>query len=196
MVKRCVAIGGVPGTGKTTLMLKFMGDLTPITKLRNLVNGHVYKDRVVLGDYTKDGSFKGTDTFSMAVQPEAEEFFKENKFHVVFEGDRIFNSKMLNFIQDNGYELLTIIIEAPEKMLKERYAERGSDQSEKFLSGRKTKYENIKNDASLKVYTAVHEEPLDTVKIAVAMLKFINDGIIDDGTLKEVKHDSLDDFFS
>ena len=37
--------------------------------------------------------------------------------------------------------------------LKKRYADRGSDQSETFLKGRKTKYENLLTNFTLMPYT-------------------------------------------
>jgi broad-specificity NMP kinase len=196
-MRRCIAIGGVPGTGKTTLMRKFLGDVYLISaQLRKLVQGHILNEVIVLGDYSDTSkTFAGTDTFSMAVQPEAETFFTENKLNVVYEGDRIFNGSMLKHIQKEDYELLVLIIEADEKLLKERYAARGSDQSEKFINGRRTKYQNIKDDATLPVYVARHENSRDTDAIVHAMKEFLEKGTID-SCLQKVEHDSLDDFFS
>lgn len=197
-MKKCVAIGGIPGTGKSTLMKKFMsGKTLEFKELRKLVSGHVNEDLVILGDYTNlEHVFPGSDRFSMAVQPEAETFFLENNKNVIFEGDRIFNNKMLSFIRDNGYELLVIILEANEKLLKERYDLRGSDQSDKFINGRKTKYENIKNDSKLNVYIAMHETPKNTNEIIDSIDLYLKTGKIDYHVLKNVEHDSLEDFFS
>lgn len=198
--QRCIAIGGMPGTGKTTLMRKFLGELPEVKEFRKLVNGHEFDDLIILGDYSKvDEVFAGTDRFSMAVQPEAEKFFLENEKNVVFEGDRIFNSKMLNFIQNNGYELLVLILEASDETLKERYKKRGSDQSEKFISGRRTKCENIKNDTFLKcVYTMnvdILGEHVFLDDITMAMTDFLETGVVN-GLFEKVEHSTLDDFFS
>lgn len=196
-MRRCIAIGGVPGTGKTTLMREFLPSIPESKDFRKLVKGHEFENYIVLGDYSDfSKTFSGTDVFSMSVQPEAEAFFKENEKNVVFEGDRIFNQKMLNFINDNGYDLLIIILEADENMLKKRYEERGSDQSEKFINGRKTKYENVKNNGAIPVYTAKHETEEDTKKIVEAMNAFLESGKIRSDILEKVEVNSLENFFS
>lgn len=197
-MKKCIAIGGIPGTGKSTLMKKYMLNKNlEFKELRKLVSGHVNENLVILGDYSNlEHVFPGSDRFSMAVQPEAETFFLENNKNVVFEGDRIFNNKMLSFIRDNGYDLLIIILEANDKLLQDRYDLRGSDQSDKFISGRKTKYENIKNDSKLNVFIAIHETPKNTNDIVDAINFYLNTGKINPNVLKQIEHSTLDDFFS
>ena len=49
-------------------------------------------------------------------------------------------------------DLQVIYLKVPDAMLKERYAERGSDQSETFLKGRATKYSNILSNFELMPY--------------------------------------------
>lgn len=194
MKKRCVAIGGIPGTGKTTLMRKLLNsNISELKEFRKLVKGHEYDELIVLGDYSdNDKVFAGSDTFSMAVQPEAEAFFEENMKNVIFEGDRIFNSKMLEFI-DSRYDLLVVILEADDAVVQERYKERGSEQSDKFINGRKTKYENVKKNSNIKVCAVNHNDGNDTDGIIMGINNFLTLGKVD---FNYIETNSLDDFFS
>ena len=49
-------------------------------------------------------------------------------------------------------ELQVVYLKVPDAMLKQRYADRGSDQSETFLKGRATKYSNILSNFDLMSY--------------------------------------------
>ena len=190
---RCIAIGGIPGTGKTTLMRKFLdGRDLKLKTFRKLVVGHEFDDLIVLGDYSDNESvFAGTDKFSMAVQSESDTFFKENTKNVVFEGDRIFNSKTLEPLSEN-YELLILILETEDSEVEKRYKERGSEQSDKFINGRRTKCENVKKNGNLKVHVTQHSKPEDTDRIVSGMNEFLKTGKIN---FELVESDSLGDFF-
>lgn len=106
MVK-VIAMGGEPATGKTTLMFRLisMADDWQVVKPQKLLDAMYSKklNLYILGKYANDGNvFQGTDRLSMAVQPDAEKFFSElwyeegAKTNVIFEGDRLFNGKLLD----------------------------------------------------------------------------------------------------
>ncbi len=117
---------------------------------------HYYNHSIVLyilGKYDDGETFAGTDRLSMAVQPVAQEFVRETTSNLLFEGDRIFNQSFLEFAMGlPNTDLQVIYLKVPDAMLKERYAERGSDQSETFLKGRATKYSNILSNFELMPY--------------------------------------------
>lgn len=142
-------IGGRPGTGKSTLVSRFLNNketetlqLAPLVKAVHLVEEDIY----VLGTYEEGESFPGTDRLSMAVQPKATEWLKSNPDKkVLLEGDRLFNLKFITSLEDSGIDFQVLVLEVSEQELVERYRRRGSNQSEKFLKGRKTKVEKIKS---------------------------------------------------
>ena len=103
---KIIALGGEPATGKTTLMFELIKktDDWQIVKPEKLLDA-MYSDKLktyILGKYEKDGNtFQGTDRLSMAVQPDAVKFLKSAKdVNIIFEGDRLFNSKFIDSIGD------------------------------------------------------------------------------------------------
>jgi dephospho-CoA kinase len=144
---RVIAIGGEPGSGKSTLMKEIIGQLPNVEekyKSTNLVpylqSGHVY----VLGKYEEGEVFSGTDRMSMAVQPEAIKFVDALPAGsiVLYEGDRLFTASFLEHCVDK-HDLQILYLSTDKAVRQERYKERGSDQNEKWLKGRETKISNI-----------------------------------------------------
>jgi len=102
----------------------------------------------------------------MAVQPKAIEFIKETKSNILFEGDRLFTASLLEVcVELTDVETTIIILSADD--IEKRYAERGSVQSEKFIQGRKTKYDNIAKNFFLwdNIVEMKHNTPEDTQAI-------------------------------
>lgn len=155
-MRKLIAVGGQPGTGKTTLFRKFMEGYTwekvePKKMLPALYCKEL--DLYILGKYEDGETFAGTDRLSMAVQPVATEFVKETTSHVLFEGDRIFNQSFLEMAMDlKDVDLQVVYLKVPDATLKQRYVDRGSDQSETFLKGRATKYSNLLSNFDLMSY--------------------------------------------
>lgn len=156
-MRKLIAVGGQPGTGKTTLFRKFMESYTwekvePKKMLPALYCKEL--DLYILGKYEDGETFAGTDRLSMAVQPVATEFVKETTSNILFEGDRIFNQSFLEMAMNiKDVDLKVIYLKVPDAMLKQRYVDRGSEQSETFLKGRTTKYNNILSNFDLMTYT-------------------------------------------
>lgn len=156
-MRTIVALGGVPGTGKSSIMMSLLdryGDNATEVKMCDLLYGYVIMPihTAVLGMYKDvNETFPGTDRLSMAVQPRAQEWIEQHpKVNVLFEGDRLFNRSFLQFCADlPSTKLVAIILSAPHDELERRYAARGSYQSQKFLASRATKYNNIMNDMML-----------------------------------------------
>ncbi len=174
-MRKIFAIGGIPGTGKTTLMnaiMKNIADDWVAEKPADLLDSIYSKSRdtYVFGKYSPyydaEGYAQGTDKLSMAVQPKAIEFIKETKSNILFEGDRLFTASLLEVcVELTDVETTIIILSADD--IEKRYAERGSEQSEKFIQGRKTKYDNIAKNFFLwdNIVEMKHNTPEDTQAI-------------------------------
>lgn len=154
--RKLIAVGGSPGTGKTTLFRKFMEryeweKVEPKKMLPALYCKEL--DLFILGKYEDGETFAGTDRLSMAVQPVATEFVKETTSNILFEGDRIFNQSFLEMCMElPNTELNVVFLSVPKDILQQRYQDRGSDQSETFLKGRETKYSNLLSNFDLMPY--------------------------------------------
>lgn len=150
MVKRIIAIGGEPGTGKTTLIKKVKDNYSTIPFKYGLVRGEYDKERGIYFIGIYDGStFEGSDKLSMAVNKDFLKFLEYLKDGVVvFEGDRLFNASL--FLKEYSFDIY--VLTASKSTLEERYKERGSNQTETFLKSRRTKIKNIlDNTPNIKV---------------------------------------------
>lgn len=190
MVK-VIAMGGEPATGKTTLMFQLisMADDWQTVKPEKLLDAMYSKklNLYILGKYVNDGNvFQGTDRLSMAVQPDAEKFFSnlayesnadDHTVNVIFEGDRLFNGKLLDKLSDWFPESFKVLILTASHDIKEqRHVDRKDDQDDKFKNSRATKISNIMGSLTLMDYidTMVNENLDDQSKIIDTIKKFYN----------------------
>lgn len=146
------AIGGEPGSGKTTLMKKVIEHykVEPKYDAFKLVP-YLQKDNIyILGKYEEGEVFSGTDRMSMAVQPEAIKFLSSlsKDSIVLFEGDRLFTASFLEDCMDK-YDLKIIYLSTRKEIREDRYKDRGSSQNETWLQGRETKISNILSNMTL-----------------------------------------------
>lgn len=171
-MRKIIAIGGEPATGKSTIMKSFLSRVTDWENVmpEKLVPAMYSKehDLYVLGTYAEGEMFGGTDRMSMAVQPMATKFVQECKSNILFEGDRLFNQSFLELLADlPDTELEIIYIIANPNVIHDRHVSRNDSQSEKFIKGRVTKYENLKSNFILMGYSKTFvnetEEHLKTV---------------------------------
>lgn len=155
-VRKLIAVGGSPGTGKTTLFREYMKDknFQPVEPAKLVSAMYCAElDLYVLGKYEEGETFAGTDRLSMAVQPAVQEWIASHNCNVLFEGDRIFNQSFLEFAMAlPDTDLQIVFLSAPKDILEQRYKDRGSDQSEQFLRGRETKYSNLLSNFDLMPY--------------------------------------------
>lgn len=154
--RKLIAVGGSPGTGKTTLFRKFMEgkkwvQCEPAKLISAMYNEEL--DLYILGKYEEGETFAGTDRLSMAVQPPMQEWIASHNCNILFEGDRIFNQSFLEYAMAlPNTDLQVVVLTAPKDLLEQRYKDRGSDQSEQFLRGRETKYSKIQSNFELMPY--------------------------------------------
>lgn len=161
---KVIAIGGEPGSGKSSLMKRVMADMgfdihSP-EKFGDLIYGYKVPNEnlYILGKYEGEGYAQGTDRLSMAVQPKIVEWMKTlpQDTIILYEGDRIFNQSFLEHCAEVS-ELHIIYLKTDASVREARYKERGSDQDEKFLRGRETKYANILANFGLREYIETME---------------------------------------
>ena len=154
--RKLIAVGGSPGTGKTTLFRKFMEgkNFQPVEPAKLVSAMYCAElDLYILGKYEEGEVFAGTDRLSMAVQPAVSEWIASHNCNVLFEGDRIFNQSFLEFAMGlPNTDLQVVFLSAPKTVLEQRYKDRGSEQSEQFLRGRETKYNNLLSNFELMPY--------------------------------------------
>ena len=159
-MRKLIAIGGLPASGKTTIMKEFMKgkELERKTPKDLVVTMYDKKyDLHIVGDYSDpDEPFPGLDRLSMAVQPKAIEFLNETNSNILFEGDRLFTASFLEaaseLVDKNMLDLRIVMINADPLIVEQRHKDRKDSQSEQFIKGRATKYENIRSSLVLMPY--------------------------------------------
>ena len=124
---KVIAIGGEPGSGKTSLMRKIINkfELNPKYDQFKLVPYLHNNKYYVLGKYEEGEVFSGTDRMSMAVQPEAVKFLASvpKDSVILFEGDRLFNTSFLEHCVEN-YDTNIVYLSTDKEVRIERYKER------------------------------------------------------------------------
>lgn len=149
---KIVAIGGEPGSGKSTLMKRLVQHYGVEPKYNEVkLVPYLQKDNLyILGKYEEGEVFSGTDRMSMAVQPEAIKFLDSLPIDsiVLYEGDRLFTASFLEDCMDK-YNLEIVHLSTERNIRKQRYLDRGSDQDETWLRGRETKVSNILTNMNL-----------------------------------------------
>lgn len=182
--KKIIAIGGIPGSGKTYLVQKFI-EMSGPWEGRNFepLIVSMYSNSIdcyILGKYEEGEIFAGTDRLSMAVQPQVEKWIKGCNSDILFEGDRLFNQSFLEFLLKlPETQLFIIYLLADAKNVKRRYEKRGSNQSKQFIAGRETKYSNLLfHNMKLRQYSFEfqHNEEQDTKQIIQAIGAFLSTG--------------------
>ena len=165
-----IAIGGVPASGKSTLMKKVIKEYKPLKTFKyGLIRGLYDKEKNLyfIGIYD-DSVFCGTDKLSMAVHPH---FFKlidklpEARF--VFEGDRLFNQSLFD-----KYDCEIIVLNTNEETIDQRHKLRADNQTDRFKRAKQTKINNILNKNEVTVLDNNTEQ--DAENLFNHIIKLIN----------------------
>lgn len=173
---KAVAIGGVPASGKSTLLktiIKQCG-LKKHWKYK-LLNGTMFNNTCIIGKYPENETFGGTDRLSMASPKDMYEFIDLKKANILFEGDRLFTKDILHKLIKT-YETRIIVIRNDDEVLAQRHIQRGDNQKESFLKGRKTKINNILFDPIIKDKAEIYElnSMHDTENLAKDIYQYIS----------------------
>jgi uridine kinase len=174
-----IALGGEPASGKTTLLKSIRKNFPNLVEFKNgLVRGQYCPNSLVyfVGVFD-DSMFEGTDKLSLSVQPSFVDFVKNTpNAKIVFEGDRLFNASVFEQLKS-----VIFILDIDKDIHTQRHAQRGHEQNETFLKGRKTKIENIKNTFSHKILNNNTETDFDTNEkeiLNVLLMDNISDELI------------------
>lgn len=154
---RTIAIGGRPATGKSTLMREFMrqyaNECGTAEHRRGLswqrftygtIKGHRLGRVWILGVY-EDGLFDGTDRLSMSCQHHFRYMITSLKSEdavVIWEGNRLFKTKLLAFARERSVRSTIIVLTAGETTLDVRHHERRDNQTIRTRRARATELTN------------------------------------------------------
>jgi molybdopterin-guanine dinucleotide biosynthesis protein len=146
---KVIVVGGYPGSGKSTIVRRMIELLekqghTFKSERKGIVSWMESKELIILGTYAPSETFPGTDRFPLNVQPEAQKFLlsKASGGKVIFfEGDRLFNEKMLAFLEEH-FEVVLCIVSMSRKLLEQRRNAR-SEQNVSWRKGRETKVDRL-----------------------------------------------------
>ena len=103
---------------------------------------------VVQGDYSSDTLFPGVDRLSHSAPPHARALVASKlaaAATVVFEGDRLFNGKMIQYCLDHQLPHLFVILAVDGATLAAQRMQRGTPQHGGWLDGRATMLANIQS---------------------------------------------------
>ena len=182
-----IALGGEPASGKTTLLKRIRKNFPKLVEFKSgLVRGEYCPTSFVyfVGVFD-DTMFEGTDKLSLSVQPAFIEFVRNTpNAKIVFEGDRLFNASVFEQLKS-----VIFILDIDKDVHAQRHAQRGHEQNETFLKGRKTKIENIKNTFSHKILSNNTETDIYTNEqeiMNVLFMESISDELIAQKTTKNI----------
>lgn len=169
---RLLYLIGQPGAGKTTLLARCLDGLHGETSFIGVPHIRYYQHAPA---YTKgrEGTimlqsigrkatgiqlgrerdrFGGTDTLALNIQPLVVKFLdaiiRDRSpwgQNVVAEGDRLANAKFFNLVREMGIDLTVACLVTPDTLAAARREERGSQQNESWLAGRRTKVLGLKD---------------------------------------------------
>lgn len=143
---KVIIVCGTPGTGKSTLFKNLIGD-APADFRQGLVRGHRVGNVLFLGVYEPNVTYPGTDRLSMAVQPKFQQLLRNRAElgldAIVFEGDRLTNPSLVNYIDSLKIERHVFCLQVSQAVLDKRRAARGDTFAENWLRGRETKVNNF-----------------------------------------------------
>ena len=143
-------IGGEPCSGKSTLVKNIIKDkkINKYFEYDKILKGYNNDSFIILGLY-EDNNFPGTDRLSMAVQPVFIKFLNNlnsdfNK-HIILEGDRLFKTSMIDFLNKFSKIFRLIILDCSEETKKLRLIKRKDNQTDAWLKSKKTTVNNVKS---------------------------------------------------
>ena len=148
-----IMVGGVPCSGKSTLMRRLISRLEEPTLIepKKLFKCQEHGDILVVGQYPEGETFGGTDKLSHGSIPHFRDFINEvnNTYrHVIIEGDRYFRGVDIEWLTKEHESIVYVLtVDLQEEL--NRHTERGDTQTEVWLKGRRTQINNILTNMNL-----------------------------------------------
>ena len=153
---RVVGIGGLPATGKSTLMKAVVNALGGWDRFRRVnadpVRGYLMDGLglLIIGLYGQE-TYCGTDRLSMNLQAPTISLLSDAAGNpalgirrVLFEGDRLFTESFIWGIQeDSRISLHMMILETSPETVAQRRRKRMSFQNDSWIAGRETKLKRL-----------------------------------------------------
>ena len=146
-----ISIIGQPTSGKTTLVRSIIKGLGSYKECEPfpLFKCQEHNDILIIGRYTEEETFGGTDRLSYSTIKPFRDFIDEqvkNYRHIMYEGDRFSNN--LEWLLDNHDAICyTLTVNAKEE--ERRHKLRNDTQSETWLKGRRTQIDNFRKNFNL-----------------------------------------------
>ena len=172
-------IGGVPCSGKSTLTRNIISGLgsAEYVEPMKLFPCQKHGDTLVVGRYSKEEVFGGTDRLSYGTISKFRKFIIQeySKYkHIIIEGDRFFRMKDIEWlVSEYNAKIFVLTVSSSEEQ--RRHVERQDSQSEKWLKGRRSQISNILTNMFLmdKIQIRNNENKNDMMKIEEELLKGI-----------------------
>lgn len=153
---RVVGIGGLPASGKSTLVkavVRAMGGWEKFRRVRvDPIRGYMIDELglLIIGLYGRD-TYSGTDRLSTNLQGPALALLSDAAGNpalgirrVLFEGDRLFTESFILGVQeDSRISLSMMVLTVGQEMLQRRRRNRLSFQNESWIAGRQTKLNRL-----------------------------------------------------
>lgn len=142
-----VILCGGPATGKSSIVRAYLqGRTSPDLRRTNGIPFHMKGTTMAFGDYHDESApYPGTDRMSFSIQPKVQELMLKmpNTMSFLWEGDRLCNSVMFDWLMQNNFDTHLIFITCDPETLTIRRGKRKQDAT--FQKGRDTKVSNLWN---------------------------------------------------
>lgn len=143
-------IGGIPCSGKSTLMrsiIESLGSHEDCEPMK-LFPCQKHDDILVVGRYPIGETFGGTDRISYGAISKFRDFIEQEKpkyKHILVEGDRFFRATDIEWLVSE-HDVKVYILKVSPEVEKQRHISRGDEQSEKWLQTRRTLINNLQTN--------------------------------------------------
>jgi hypothetical protein len=145
-MRRCLYCVGIPGSGKSTLLAAALKGHLAVAAAKPFAHTVYPNSHGTIQLGATRAAFSGTDALPMNVQPLATAWLLSEAFPyttVIAEGDRLGNDRFFTTLSAHDWYVSIVYLNTPDAVADKRCAERGSNQNEIWIAGRRTKVRNL-----------------------------------------------------